>query len=69
LPVGQACSTIEIKTNFIRPILSKTGTVSCHAEMIHAGSTIAMASAKIVDCKGKLYANGVSTLMIIKVKQ
>jgi uncharacterized protein (TIGR00369 family) len=68
LPVGQACSTIEIKTNFIRPITTKTGAVCCHAELIHAGSQIAMASGKIVDGKGKLYATGVSTLMIFQVK-
>ncbi|MCU0599541.1 MAG: PaaI family thioesterase [Desulfobacterales bacterium] len=67
LPVGQACATIEIKTNFIRPITGKTGTVSCHAEMVHAGKSIAMASGKISDAKGNLYATGVSTLMIFSI--
>jgi len=68
LPIGAACSTVEIKTNFIRPITSKTGTIYCHAELVHAGSTIAMASGRIADADGKLYAHGVSTLMIFKVK-
>jgi uncharacterized protein (TIGR00369 family) len=68
LPIGVACSTIEIKTNFIRPITGKTGTICCHAEMVHAGKSIAMASGKILDAKGKLYATGVSTLMIFEVK-
>lgn len=67
LPMGVACSTLEIKTNFIRPITAKTGTVCCHAEMIHAGSQIAMASGKILDGNEKLYANGVSTLMIFRI--
>jgi uncharacterized protein (TIGR00369 family) len=66
LPVGQACSTIEIKTNFIRPITAKIRTVTCHAEVVHAGNRIAMASGKILDGMGKLYATGVSTLMIFR---
>ena len=35
LSVGFSCSTLEIKVNFIRPITSKTGIVSCEAKIIH----------------------------------
>jgi len=66
LPIGAACSTVEIKTNFIRPITGKSGTIACHAEMIYAGNQIATASGNIVDANGKLCAHGVSTLMIFK---
>ncbi|UCF84899.1 MAG: PaaI family thioesterase, partial [Desulfobacteraceae bacterium] len=66
LSVGLSCSTVEFKVNFIRPITSKTGIVRCKAKTVHAGNRIATAEGKIIDNKDKLYAHGVSTLMIFK---
>jgi uncharacterized protein (TIGR00369 family) len=66
LPPGVYCSTIEIKVNFILPIVSRTGTVLCRAKTIHVGNRIATAEGKVVDRKEKLYAHAVSTFMIFK---
>ena len=66
LSVGLSCSTVEVKVNFIRPITNKTGIVRCKAKIIHAGNRIATAEGKIIDNKDRLYAHGVSTLMIFK---
>ncbi|MBN1849445.1 MAG: PaaI family thioesterase [Deltaproteobacteria bacterium] len=64
LPIGQSCSTVEFKTNFIRPITAQTGTVRCVARKIHIGKRLATAEGQVVDVKGILYAHAVSTLMI-----
>lgn len=69
LPKGLACSTIEIKVNYIRPVTQKTGLIQCVAETIHVGSRIATASGKVFDEKKKLVAHGVSTCTIFQRKK
>ncbi len=64
LPVGLACSTIDIHVSFIRPIRDVTGTVRCEAMPVHVGSRIATARGELKDGNEKLYAHGVSTCMI-----
>ena len=66
LSKGFSCSTLEIKVNFIRPIIIKTGKVTCEAGIIHLGSRIATAKGKIMDSQGKLHAHGISTCMIFQ---
>lgn len=69
LPRGAHCSTIEIKINFILPIVSQTGTLRCKAKTIHVGRRIATAEGKLVDKQEKLYAHAVGTCMIFKQKK
>ena len=64
LPVGKSCSTLEMKTNFVRPVTAKTETICCRAEMIHSGNRIATASGKIVDDQERLVAHGIGTWAI-----
>lgn len=64
LPVGRSCSTVELKTNFIRPIAAGTGLVQCEAKKIHIGKRIATAEGKVIDHKQRLYAHAVSTQAI-----
>ena len=64
LPMGQACSTLEIKVNYIRPVTRKTGMITCSSETIHVGSRIATASGKVFDAEKKLIAHGMSTCAI-----
>ena len=66
LPVGQGCSTLEIKVNFIRPITRKTGELSCEAGIIHVGKSIATATGKLMDGNQKLYAHATGTCLIFQ---
>ncbi|MBI4787412.1 MAG: PaaI family thioesterase [Chloroflexi bacterium] len=68
LPIGVACSTLEMKVNFVRPIFGDTGLVRCEAKTIHAGSRIATAEGKVVDAQGKLYAHAVTTCIVFKTR-
>jgi uncharacterized protein (TIGR00369 family) len=64
LQVGFACSTIELKVNFIRPVTGKAGVLRAEAGVIHQGSSIATAEGRLLDDGRKLYAHAVTTCSI-----
>ncbi len=68
LPAGIACSTIEIKVNFVRPITSRTGTLRIEGKVVHGGSRIAIAEGRVADAHDKLCAFAVSTCMVFRIK-
>ncbi len=61
---GQNYGTIELKVNYVRPLNSDTGLVTCRGEVIHAGRRMATSDARLVDTAGKLYAHGSCTCII-----
>src|SRR5687768_11943776 len=59
LPAGAGYTTLELKTNYVRPMTRETGRVLCEATVIHTGSRIATAEGRVyVDATGKLIAHG-----------
>jgi uncharacterized protein (TIGR00369 family) len=67
LPAGKACSTLEFKVNFIRPVSSRTGTIRAKANILHAGKQVATAKGCVLDSDEKLYAHATSTCLIIEI--
>lgn len=65
LPAGQGCTTLELKVSFVRPLTRDTGEVTCEGTVIHAGSRIATAEARVVGREGELYAHATTTCMIL----
>jgi len=62
---GERYTTLEVKTNFVRPITVDTGRVRCEGVVIHRGGTIATAEAKLfVESSGKLLAHATTTCLI-----
>jgi uncharacterized protein (TIGR00369 family) len=61
---GHAYTTLELKVNFVRPVLEKTGPMRAEGRVIHGGSRTATAEGKLLDAGGKLYAHGTVTCMI-----
>jgi uncharacterized protein (TIGR00369 family) len=66
LPAGAAYTTLELKVNFVRPVTRRTGRLRCEGKVIHVGSRVATAEARVVDDSGKLYAHATSTCMILR---
>lgn len=66
LPAGAGYTTLEIKVNYVRPILAETGRVRCEANIIHVGGRTAVAEGRVLDEKGKLYAHGTTTCLIFR---
>lgn len=66
LPPGVGYGTLETKVNFVRPIKFDTGLLRAEGRVLAHGRTIITAEGKVTDVKGKLYAHGTSTCMIIR---
>jgi uncharacterized protein (TIGR00369 family) len=66
LPAGVAYTTVELKVNYVRPLTTTTGVVTCEGKVIHVGGRIATAEARLTDAAGKLYAHGTTTCMIFQ---
>jgi len=67
LSAGERYTTLEVKTNFVRPITLDTGRVRCEGKVIHRGATVATAEAKlVVASNGKLLAHATTTCLIVR---
>ncbi len=65
LAAGVRYTTLEVKTNFIRPMTVETGLVRCEGRVLHAGSRVATAEGKVLDAAGRLLAHGTTTCLIL----
>jgi acyl-coenzyme A thioesterase PaaI-like protein len=54
--------------NFVRAIQADTGELRAEGVVIARGRTIITAEGKLTDAKGKLYAHGVSTMLVLRPK-
>ena len=63
LEAGELCTTVETKVSFVRPVMASTGPLRAEAHVVHAGSRVATAEARLTDAAGRLYAHGTSTCL------
>jgi uncharacterized protein (TIGR00369 family) len=68
LPAGTGYTTVELKVNFVRPVVVGTGRLRCEGRVIHVGSRIATAEARLLDATGKLYAHAVGTCLVLQAR-
>jgi uncharacterized protein (TIGR00369 family) len=68
LKPGQGYTTVEMKINFVRPVLPSSGTLTCEGRLIHRGGTLATSEGKLLDASGKLLAHGTETCIVIEKK-
>ncbi len=66
LPAGVGYTTLEIKTNLLRPITVETGRLLCEGKTVHVGRSAAVAEARLTDEAGKLYAHATTTCMVFE---
>lgn len=64
LSAGVGYTTVEIKVNFIRPILEDTGQLTAEGKVISVGKRVATAEGRIFDAQNRLYAHGTTTCLI-----
>jgi uncharacterized protein (TIGR00369 family) len=65
-PAGRVFTTLELKINFTRPLTREVGPIRCEASVIHMGNRVATAEGRVVDKKGKLYAHGTTTCIVVE---
>jgi uncharacterized protein (TIGR00369 family) len=66
MPAGRSFTTLELKINYTRPLRRETGEVRCEAKVIHVGSRVGTAEARVVDASGKVYAHGTTTCILVE---
>jgi uncharacterized protein (TIGR00369 family) len=66
MPAGKVFTTLEMKINFTRAVTRKTGTLTCTANTVHAGSRTATAEGRVLDAEGKVYAHGTATCILFR---
>jgi len=65
LPKGTAFNTIDLKVNFLRPVLPAEGELVAHAKVIHRGRTVAVVNCEVKDQQGKLAAQATASFLIL----
>lgn len=62
---GSGYTTVEAKTNFIRPITATTGAIRAIGTALHVGGRLATAEGRLLDAAGKLYAHATTTCIVL----
>jgi uncharacterized protein (TIGR00369 family) len=65
IPQGIAYTTLEAKTNLVRAITAKTGTLRATGKVVHVGNRVATAEGRLEDASGKLYAHATTTCIVL----
>lgn len=68
LKPGEGYTTLEMKINYVRPVMPESGTVRCEGRLIHRGGTVATTEGRLLDERGKLLAHGTETCLIFSAK-
>jgi len=66
LPASVGYTTVETKVNFARAIQADTGELRAEGVVVARGRTIITAEGKLTDARGRLYAHGTSTLLVLR---
>jgi len=65
MPAGGGYTTLEAKTNLVRPVTAKTGLLRAIGKVLHLGSRVATAEGRLVDGGGKVYAHATTTCIVL----
>ena len=58
-------ATVELRTSFVRPVKLTTDVFRVEGTVVHAGSRLATAEARLVDRAGVLYATASSSALVL----
>ena len=62
-------ATVELRTSFVRPVTLTTDVFRVEGTVVHAGSRLATAEARLVDRAGVLYATASSSALVLAHEQ
>jgi len=65
VPAGTAFNTIDLKVNFLRPVLPDSGELRARATVIHRGRTMAVVNCEVRDEKDKLAAQATGSILLL----
>ena len=67
LPVGKGFLTLDLKINFVRPVMPGTGPLRADGKVINMGNRVGVAEGRLEDATGKLYGHCTATCMVLDV--
>jgi uncharacterized protein (TIGR00369 family) len=65
IEADQAFTTVDIRINYLRPLLVETGEVQAEGRVIQGGRKLAYCEAKLTDKDGKLICHGTGSCLIL----
>lgn len=65
LNAGVEAVTVELRTSFVRPVTLATDVLRVEGTVVHSGSRLATAEARLVDRSGALYATASSSALVL----
>lgn len=65
---GEAYTSLDLTTKFLRPIDKDTGRLTCEGTVVHLGGRTGLTEARLTGADGRLYAHATSTIMIFRVR-
>jgi uncharacterized protein (TIGR00369 family) len=68
LPKGMAYTSLEIKVNYLRPVLASSGKLTAVGVVTKPGRRAAFVDATVTDASGKLVATASSTLLVFPIE-
>jgi len=66
LPAGKGYTTVELKVNFVRPVMPESGRLRAEGRVIHVGNRIGTAEGRLTDAAGRLYAHATTTCLVFE---
>jgi uncharacterized protein (TIGR00369 family) len=67
LSAGEGYTSVDLTTKYLRPVTAATGLITAEGTVLQRGSRTALASASLLDAKGKLLAYATSTCLIFPI--
>lgn len=68
LPAGTGYTSIEIKTNYLRPVSAASGPLTCTGRVVKPGRRVAFAEGEVTDTHGKTVATASGTLLVFPLE-
>lgn len=66
---GEGYTTLEMKLNYVRPVMPESGTVRCEGRLIHRGGSVITSEGSLRDAHGKLLAHGTETCIVLPARK
>ncbi|WP_148302189.1 PaaI family thioesterase [Tomitella biformata] len=68
LAAGTGYTSIDIKTNFLRPVTADSGPLTCTGRVVKSGRRVIFAEGEVVDKDGKTVATASSSLLVFPLE-
>lgn len=68
LPAGTGYTSIEIKVNYLRPVIADSGPLTCIGRVTKPGRRVTFAEGEVIDAAGRTVATASGTLLVFPME-